>query len=389
MPASLMSENSLAYANRVNPWHQLGVPMECDGMTAMEALALAKLDYKVHKIRPVLPMPDGTLREADAYYYLMREPVPAHKFTDWEEIGTCSSKYTLLQNAEIAQILDDSGITKKWKVITMGALGKGDRFFASLDSGRFSVAGEETQGVVSILDDKGGNSALKIIESLTTIVCLNTYMQADASAQMSASIPHTSRIKADFEWKAQLFKQVFEAQQSFKQIAETMAHQKVNVRQFQALLATIYPMPKVPEAVVIAKEVDEKDQLTNMVAKELLGATVTRTAKVGGDPIARFERERSRVTAMREAIGTEYALTCQERPKIAGSKWAVFNSITGAIDHAPRFGHTTNAALRAERATIDGKHEAGIKVQAFNLLQGDLDDLLPKPQQDLSIVGAN
>jgi hypothetical protein len=369
MPAELLSANSLTYSNRVMPWHKMGIPMT-EQLTAVEALVKTNLDYRVDKALPVVLLSNGEFLEVEQYCVLVRDPIPMHGRPNHEPIGTCSIQYELLQNRDICEILDASGITKKWPVDTLGALGKGDRFFVTLNAGKWSIAGEEMVSFVSALDDKKGSAGLRLVVTDFAVVCTNTYQGADASAKISASIPHNSKIKANFEWKAQLFHSLQEHQRSFKEVAEHFAHRKVTAAEVSQLIETVYPLPKVPaavtEAVRIAAEVDERDKLTNQVAVELLGATTKQVGRVGGDPLAKFNRDKLRVLHLRDNVEREFELTNAERPKIRGTAWALFNAFTGAIDHAPRGGANSNVATRAESVTIGD--DAKLKMVAFNAI---------------------
>jgi hypothetical protein len=367
MPASLMSETSLTYSNRVSPWHQLGTPMPADkdGCLALEALEYSHTDYTVYKQPRFNVLPDGSIREVTDQYDLYREPAPMHGYEDYDWIGQCSSRYHLLQNRDIARILDESGITQAWPVETMGALGRGERFFVTLRSGGFKVAGEDHIGYVSVLDNKDGGAALKIVESVVCVVCANTYAAADASATMTAAIPHGSKIALDFAWKATLFRQVQEQQRSFAEIAQKFARSAATPDLVALTLDAVFPLPKPPKAISVSPLVDHASDIERLVHKELIGQEMAVVGTVG-DVERKYLRAKVRVQARREAVEREFDLTNQERPKIAGTAWALFNAFTGAIDHGVAPGTRRDVAARAERVTIGD--DAQLKVTAFNTI---------------------
>lgn len=364
MPAELLSNSSLTYSGRVSPWHRMGIPMGDTQLTAVQALEKTQLDYLVEKQRPVILCSDGQYREASRNFILMRHPIPAHGRPDWEDIGSCSEQYEILQNRELCEILDQH-ITGKWSVDTLGALGRGDRFFITLNAGTWSVAGEEMQSYVSFLDDKKSDQALRVVLTDFAVVCSNTYQAADASAKISASIPHNKKMRENLQWKVSLFQTLQDHQRSFKEIAEHFAHTKVTSADVASVIADVYPLPTAPESVKIAADVDEKEKLTALAAKELLGANIASAGRVGGDPLRKYTNDKLRVLGLRDAVEREYDLTNQERPKIAGTAWALFNAFTGAIDHAPRGAHS-NPASRSEAATIGA--ESRTKLRAFEVI---------------------
>ena len=115
-------------------WHKLG-EVFTDPISVSDAVLQAGLGYEVHL---------ENLYVGDDY-----TPIPSHKAivrqpTDDDPqrqvFGLASNSYKIIQNTELGKILDP--LAKTWPVETVGALGKGETMFLSLDAGEHTIKTE-------------------------------------------------------------------------------------------------------------------------------------------------------------------------------------------------------------------------------------------------------
>ncbi len=354
MPADLFMTNgkaNMVYAKTEVPWHKCGTPFDpALGISAVEAMEMAGTDYRVHKCPTVTRLPDGTELPAKEFA-LMREPVPGDPV--WRQFGTAAPQYRVLQNREVAEILDSTGVVGVWPLETHGALGKGERVFTALKAGTFQVAGEEVEQYLTVLDDKTGHAALKFTIAAVRVVCSNTWASNEASAHITATIAHRSAIHDDLAFRLMLVRQVQEAQRGLVEACEQIAATKVTDGDVDLLVQSLFPLPKGNSKLELSKAIDP-DSIGATVFKQIMGNTVE---------MKRLHEQAVEVVGRHRAgVKTHFAQINDTYPAIAGTGWALFNGVTGYIDHdAPRRG-----SERRQAEDLAFGKKAALKARAFS-----------------------
>jgi hypothetical protein len=129
MPASIFG--SRFTGKREPAWHGLGTVFE-DAPLASEAIVRSGMDYVVAKCPLFIDTPWGPMNpeagDAGAKFALVRQPVA----DDMEPrlFGVCSADYEVVQNTELAEILDP--LTRRWPVETAACLGLGETVLVTL-----------------------------------------------------------------------------------------------------------------------------------------------------------------------------------------------------------------------------------------------------------------
>jgi phage/plasmid-like protein (TIGR03299 family) len=341
----------LVFNGKEAPWHRLGTPFDvADKLTAVEALVLASTDYTVHKLPTFTRLPDGSIR-LSSQYAMWREPIRSDD-DEWREFGTVSEKYVPLQNRELAELVDSLGITETWPVETHGALGAGERVFFCFDAGPFTVKGEECRQFLSLLDDKRGMAALKMTVSAVRVVCCNTWQANEASANITASIPHTGTIKDETALRLQLVRGVQRAQSELREACEHIAKTPVSAALVDTYTKSLYPDPVMPRKLQLAQTLTP-DDIGAKIWQEIAGKSPIE-AKEAYDNLCVLAQ------AHREGVKQQFARVNDEFPGIANSGWSLFNGFTQWVDHeAPRRGSDSLARMESlafgEQATLKAR----------------------------------
>jgi phage/plasmid-like protein (TIGR03299 family) len=305
-------------------WHGLGqvFPQELQ-IGVREAVEAAQCDYTVHKV----PM-TANVGEIDGLsapivlgnqVALMREPT--HDDPIWQFFGTATDDYGLLQNTDIADVVEV--LNEVWPIETVGALKQGRTFFLVLDAGVDDVAGEEIKKYFLVTDTKDGGTSAKIAFTPIRVVCQNTLTAGLRVATNSANIPHNANVIGELEFRVNLLKQLSEAQiatmNSFRRMAETSITDDMAKLVFEAA----YPYPAKPKKVMLLEELGEDIQ--NLPEYDEVISTLQ-------DVSSQYQYFIDRADLFRGAVEDNYAVLNDKHPDVAGTAWMAWQAVTEAED---------------------------------------------------------
>ena len=334
-------------------WHGLGkvFPQEM-AIGVLEAVESAGCDYIVHKVPLTANVGeiDGisapvTLGNKVA---LMREPTDDEPM--WQFFGTASEDYGLLQNTDIARVVET--LNEVWPIETVGALKQGRTFFLTLDAGSEDVAGEEIRKFFLVTDTKDGGTSAKIAFTPVRVVCQNTLTAGMKRAINSASIPHNINAISELEFRIDLLKKLTEAQTATMNSFRAMAQTQVDDDAVKLIFASAYPYPAKPKKVVLLEELGQDIQNLPEYDEVIEGLK-----EVGST----YQYFIERADLFREAVAENYAELNEKHPENAGTAWLAWQAVTEAEDW--RRGPST--AGKIEASTLFGAR-AQAKRRAYN-----------------------
>lgn len=302
-------------------WHGLG-NVFTDPISASEAVVSCKLDYKVTKL-PLTGLVQtelGTqLVTVDNKVMIAREPTADDP--EYRYFGVASPDYGIIQNIDVARALDK--LTKEWPVETVGALGKGETIFITLDAGITTVAGEEVHEFFLVTDTKDGGTTLKIAYTPVRVVCQNTLVLGLKQATISASLEHTAGIEGDFAFRVGLVDQMNKVREQTVATFNQMAQVAISDDQVDFVLNAAYPNPRKPKKMeMIEANFDEAD----IVA---LGQIYTEASEAATS----WEYYCNRASGFRSAAKGLFDKINTEHPNIANTPWAIYNAIVECADY--------------------------------------------------------
>jgi len=256
MSHELFGERFIGY--RQPAWHGLGQVTDVR-LGALEAIEAAGADYMVHKV-PLVARPgeiDGQSPEVPIpdIFAIMREPTPDDP--NWATFGTAGPDYTILQNTDIASIIEP--LAELWPVETVGVLKAGRTVFITLDAGSDDVRGEEVEKYFLITDTKDGGTSAKIAFTPVRVVCQNTLTSGLSVAMNTANIPHNPNIMNELNFRVTLIKKMVEAEQTSMAAFRQMAAVSIDEDAAKDIIAAAYTYPNMPARVELLEGMPEED----------------------------------------------------------------------------------------------------------------------------------
>jgi phage/plasmid-like protein (TIGR03299 family) len=234
MTPNIFSDRIATY--KVPAWHSLG-PTFQEVLTPLEAVKLAGMDYEVNKWPLSAVIKDKSV--ATPVFGLFRDPVkedPNYVF-----YGAVSDDYQVVQNTEIAQIIEP--ISKLWNVSSVGALGKGETVFFVLDAGVADIKGDVIQQFFMVSDIKDGGHCLRVDNTDYRAVCGNTFRMAIANAKLTIALNHGRDPRKKLEVISTAIEKMQESKNVVLNLLKDLAEKKVTKAAMQKMVLDLYPIP--------------------------------------------------------------------------------------------------------------------------------------------------
>lgn len=305
------------FFGRTGPgWHEIGFtdPRITRCVTAVKK---AGLDYNIF-LAPAGANVGSHWIEVPGKSMIVREPTQDDP--NYATLGWASPDYGILQNMDIAKAMDV--LTDEWPCETVGALGKGETIFITLDAGEREVRGELVRQYFLVTDTRDGGTSLKIAFTPVRVVCQNTLVTGLRSALVSLSMEHTAQLAASFPSRINLVKKLETAQDKTMDAFDIMAKCSLKKNDFSFILEQTYPMPKRPAKAQIVDDFTDEDDIA------AIGALYNEATQA----IALWEYYCGRTQVFRDAASELYDRFNDEFPKTAGTAWAAFNAIVESAD---------------------------------------------------------
>lgn len=289
---------SFAYATRdgaTQPWHGLGFAHE-GLMTTEEALSLSRVGalYVSRFQHEHNGVPCGTYGIQRHDIVTVNGPVPMPGVTVGGE-----KSYSIVQYADVARNFADAAFNPGARVVdTMGALGVGERMFATFMGEKTDIrAGDPIESYNILSTSHDGTGAVLWFGSDTRVVCQNTLRIAIAGAKNVTSIRHTKNGEQNVKIAVKALADAVECRAKRVAAFKLMGNREMSVGEFKLFLDALYP---------VEKDADGKDE-------------------TGGKTVAKRER----LTNLFEGAGTGSALAGR-------TAWGAFQAVTQDADEGAR-----------------------------------------------------
>lgn len=309
----------------VPAWHGIGEVFE-DDPTAVEAFEDANIMYPVYR-RPIFAdVPGSTelVRVPNQYAIIRGESTnPDGSTVEPKFLSVVGKEFEPVQNREIAEMIDKSGLLERYQVETVGALGDGETIFTALSErdGEFEIAGTPVKSYWTMYDGKDGNRALGIMWTPVKTVCSNTLVMALKAANISIKISHGKTADKDFAFWLSLAPQLQEAQRRSREIMGHLASFQIDEDQMSEIMEAAYPRPK---------EIG-KAQLKHLVSIDF---TESQTEAIDR-AVSTHERNALRQwqkISLASDVFEAYADTQGEKA-LAGTAWGAYEAVCDVEDH--------------------------------------------------------
>ena len=192
MPAGITKDDGMAYVGR-RPWHDLGIYVEGEAMTAAQAIEAANLDWEVVTEPVYRSIPAGDFspthfKEIEGKRAVVRQDTG-------EVFGILTERYTPFQNLHSFDLVNAVVGTGDAVFHTVGSLHGGRRVWMLLKlQGDYTLDnGEKLESYVLLDNSHDGTSALRMRLTPIRVVCANT-LGAATGKQAAFYSRHTSGI---------------------------------------------------------------------------------------------------------------------------------------------------------------------------------------------------
>lgn len=339
------------YYGRQPAWHALGTVSE-DEVTAKEAFERGGLNYSL-SLQPIVvkvaTLFGNELVEVADKMMIVRDQTPDDPV--YRTFGVVSPDYGLIQNMELAEILDQ--LTGDWPVETVGALAMGKRIFCTLDAGEFEVKGDPVHSYFLATNCSDGNTTLQVAFTPVRVVCQNTLVLGLREATVSASLAHHREVAKELDFRVKLVAQMQKAKATTAELFDRLATLALTKTSAAKIFEAAYPAPKKPRNV------------------EAVEAIINENGE-GFEPfIALAENDRlewqtqvERSKVLVGIAGQLYERFNDEQPTVAKTGWAAWNAVVELSDYREGTRPGDASSLWGTRAQE--------KVRALKALQGML-----------------
>lgn len=289
-------------------WHGLGTYFDRP-LTMEEAIEHGGLDYTVEKKNLVIEGTDLIL--------------PSHMTTvrtdTGEALGVVGNDYSILQNRNAFDFFD-SFSDGNVQIETVGALGKGERIFATAKLPHQIVVGRDdlTEMYMVMMNSHDGSLSLNVGLSPIRVVCQNTLNLAIRQGlKNKITLRHTGKIEDRAKQAGEIMRLSLKYQMELGQAFDLLYRKKV----------------------------------TDTAAKDLIRQIIVQDKK-----------DSTRMNNILDTIEASY-FTGVGQKEIVGTAWGVFNGITHYLSHEKSY-----KSEETKFDSLNGGESYRMITNAFNLL---------------------
>ena len=325
MSANLYGER---FSGRKPGWHELGTVKPEGWTNAVAAFKETRLDYET-KLLPLVALLPGkkghsTQLEIPNRMAIVREPNNGDD--SWAYLGTASPDYPIIQNMDLAKLVDDLGLPSQWPIETVGAIGQGETIFLVLRSGTSEVAGEEIREYFTITDTRDAHTSMKFLFTPVCTVCENTLISAIGSATQLNKAYHTHGLSVAAEDQIKLMAGLNQTSSEVVSLFERLANTKITPDQTRQVIEAAYPNPTMPAKLIAVNSLPADDLFAQV---SLAGSWSEESV---GKVQFNYNREVARVQKVREEAVERLFRQNDERPRLAGTAFGVYQAVVECED---------------------------------------------------------
>lgn len=271
---------------RLDAWHQLGQVLP-GAMTADEALEAAHLSgWNVRKL-PLVAEVEGNLVAVPDRFTVVRDN-PIHRGV--EALGVVGDRYTVVQNEEHAQFLDNLVDESGAHFETAGALRGGRQTFITMKvPAHINIGGVDPfDTYLAAINSHDGTGAFTILATPVRIVCANTLAMAVGGRSPKVSIRHTRNATQRIGEARRALDLSFAYLDTFQKQAEQLLDIEMTNAQFDDLIRKTYGAPEGSAKSAVTRSESRLDELTHLFEAADTQAAVRNTAWAGLNALTEY-----------------------------------------------------------------------------------------------------
>ena len=167
----------------------------------------------------------------------------AHYRDDTQEvIGVTGTSYEVFQNSSLRAMVEPAIEEGLLEVENMGVIKNGSKVFIQAKlSSNFQVVGEETKGMISLLNSHDGTSALAAGVTMERIICNNTF--ASAMTDMDSRLRHGRGIQDKAQDITSILSFIDDGMKKYQQAVELLANTRATQDDVTKMIERVYKKP--------------------------------------------------------------------------------------------------------------------------------------------------
>ena len=217
----------LQYNRQKNFFDDVGNKVDSNNL--QEIIKQAKMDYVVHK-EPIF-FEDGAQIEGK---YATRATIDGKDVT----LGIVGPQYTVLQNFEAFDFLNDIVRTGELQVECAGTVDNGKRSFICAKTDSIKVMDDDIDPYIVIMNSFDGGGSVKVMFTPVRVFCSNCEVVATERAKQRLYIRHSSNVHDNLYIAKDVLLSNTNYLEAFKEEMEELARMRFNRRQFADSLTT-------------------------------------------------------------------------------------------------------------------------------------------------------
>jgi hypothetical protein len=229
-------------------WHGKG-HVDPKVTSAVKAVKKYGMDFIIHLVDTYANV-KGKQMVLTPKASIMREPIKEDP--EWRFFGHASHDYRIMQNTEVADVVDL--LTDVWSLETVGVLEEGKTIFFTLNAGAQNVAKDEIKQYFLVTDTRDGGTSLKIAFTPVRTVCWNTLTTGLKQSLVTIPLTHYGDLSAMLTMRVNALKKLQTAQETTMGIFAKLAKKKMTAEDFDTILEAVFPLPEKSRVAMLADE---------------------------------------------------------------------------------------------------------------------------------------
>lgn len=219
-------------------WHKLGKVFNQE-ITIQQALTESGLDFHVDKLPNIHRLGTGKDIVSDSSFFTVRTDVQ-------KVLGTrLGPDYTVYQNTEALEIVDELLKSKKMIIETVGAIDEGRQVFTCLKLNNSIVVDgtDEVMQYVLLTNSHDGTRAITAMPTNVRVVCANTLSAALEGAKGAHKIRHTKNAADRVKEAFTIMGLLEDNSKSSEAAYNAMKHNSITKQEFFDYIGNIFITP--------------------------------------------------------------------------------------------------------------------------------------------------
>jgi len=267
---------------REDAWHRLGTVLP-DSFTANEAMEHGLLGgWNVRKVPVMAEIAEGlTIPVPEKFAVVRNNPVVAGQV---DPLGVVGPAYHVVQNEELAGLLDNLVDESGAKFETAGAIDGGRKVFITMKlPGSIKIGGvDPVENYIAAMTGHDGRTATTLLVTPVRIVCQNTMNLAFNNHSHIFRVRHTvGAQKILLQQAREAMEFTYDYLDGFQAEAERLINTELTLGRFEEIVTKAFGAPEGAPAATVTRNENKIDEIVGLFADSFTHEGVRETAWAG------------------------------------------------------------------------------------------------------------